>query len=531
MQTIKKDLILDRTGVDTVSQEIAAWLVDLELSRQERLRIRLTMEELLLRISEHFEGKIGGRLFLGKSLGTPVIRFRYRAEAFDPIRTADDHDNEMTVWTNRILARMGLSPSWHYRSGRNTLSQKIALPGHSSQLSLIAALGLAIAVGIAGTAMPVPVQTAVSTFLLYPLSEIFSRLLNTFLGPMVFFSIMVGICGIGNASDFGRIGKQMVIRFMLFTLLSCAAAILLAGPFFALTGGGSGGDSQLVNIRDLLLDIIPSNPVRPFYDGNTLQIIFMAAMIGVLLVSSGDSGARVRDLVADLNDLVTEAIRAVCRLLPLFIFASFSMQIWESGIKTLASLWKPIVLCAAVCAVLLVVKLTLVCLRLKVNAVILLKKIFPAMVVGFSTASGSAAYSLCAEINEKELGIDPTLTRIGYPVGSSIYCGCIAVLFVLTAFAAGEQYGSGGGIGWLLTLWIVCTVVSFAVPPVTGGTMACVGILIKQLGLPGEVMAIAGLLSLVLDFIATGFSLGLRHLELLLQADHLDMLDYEVLRK
>lgn len=151
--------------------------------------------------------------------------------------------------------------------------------------------------------------------------------------------------------------------------------------------------------------------------------------------------------------------------------------------------------------------------------------------VGFSTASGSAAYSLCAEINEKELGIDPTLTRIGYPVASSIYCGCIAVLFILTAFTAGEQYGTGGSIGWMLTLWIVCTVVSFAAPPVTGGTMACVGILIKQLGLPGEVMAVAGLLSLVLDFVATGFSLSLRHLELLLQADRLDMLDHEVLRK
>ena len=254
-------------------------------------------------------------------------------------------------------------------------------------------------------------------------------------------------------------------------------------------------------------------------------------MIGVLLVSAGDSGARVRELAADLNDLVTDAIRAVCRLLPLFIFASFSMQIWESGIKTLASLWKPIVLCAAVCAVFLAVKLIIVYLRLKVSAVVLLKKIFPAMVVGFSTASGSAAYSLCAEINEKELGIDPTLTRIGYPVASSIYCGCIAVLFILTAFTAGEQYGTGGSIGWMLTLWIVCTVVSFAAPPVTGGTMACVGILIKQLGLPGEAMAVAGLLSLVLDFVATGFSLGLRHLELLLQADRLDMLDHEVLRK
>jgi Na+/H+-dicarboxylate symporter len=147
------------------------------------------------------------------------------------------------------------------------------------------------------------------------------------------------------------------------------------------------------------------------------------------------------------------------------------------------------------------------------------------------SASGSAAFSLCSEVNEKELGIDPTLTRIGYPIGSSIYSVCIAVLYVMTAYTTGEIYGIGGNIGWMLTLWIVCTVVSFAVPPVTGGSMACVGILIKQLGFPGEAMAVAGLLSLILDFVATGFSLGLCHLELLLQADRLDMLDHEVLKK
>ena len=161
--------MLDQAGVDAVSQEIAAWLADLRLSRQDRLRIQLTMEELLLRVSEHFEGKISGRLSLGKKLWSPVIRFHYRAEAFDPIRAADDHDNEMTAWTNRILARMGLSPSWHYWNGWNTLSQKIPRHGHSSQLSLAAALGLAIVVGIAGTALPVQVQTAVSDFIFFPI--------------------------------------------------------------------------------------------------------------------------------------------------------------------------------------------------------------------------------------------------------------------------------------------------------------------------------------------------------------------------
>ena len=531
MKRVKKELLLDQAGVDFVSQEIAAWLVDLGLSKTERLRIRLTMEELLLRICEHYDGEVTGRLDLCKRHGVSVIRFHYREEAFDPIRAAEDHDNEMAAWTDRLLARMGLSPSWHYRRGWNILSQKIPLQRHSSQLILVAALVLAIIVGVAGTALPVQVQTAVSTFILFPLSEIFTRLLNTFLGPMVFFSIMVGICGIGNAADFGRIGKQMVTRFMLFTLLGSAAAALLARPFFTLAGRGSGGESQLVSIRDLLLNILPSNPVRPFYDGNTLQIIFMAAMLGVLLVSAGPSGTRVRELASDLSDIVTEAIRIVCRLLPLFIFASFSLQIWESGIKTLIGLWKPIVLCAAVCAIFLIVKLSFVCFRLKVNPVLLLKKIFPSMVVGFSTASGSAAFSLCSEVNEKELGIDPTLTRIGYPIGSSIYSVCIAVLYVMTAYTTGEIYGIGGNIGWMLTLWIVCTVVSFAVPPVTGGSMACVGILIKQLGFPGEAMAIAGLLSLILDFVATGFGLGLRHLELILQADHLGMLNHEVLRK
>ena len=532
MKRIKKELLLDRKGVDAAAREIAIWLKDLELSRKDRIRIRLTMEELLLRISEHFGGKITGSLFLGKRFGVPEIRFRYRAEAFNPVRAADDQENEMLEWTDRILANMALSPSWSYRSGLNTLSHTITIPGHSSQLHLIAALVLAVLLGIAGPVIPVQIRAAVSDFVLFPVSELFTRLLNTFLGPMVFFSIMVGICGIGNASNFGRIGKQMVIRYLLFTLLGCGVALPAAGPFFDLAGrGGFSGDSQLLSIRDLLLDIIPSNPVRPFYDGNTLQIIFMSAMLGILLLSSGDSGAKVRDLVSDLSGIMTEAICTVCRLLPLFILASFTLQIWESGIKALAGLWKPVVLFAGICAVLVLIKFSYVCVRLRVKPLILFRKIFPSMIVGFSTASSSAAYSVCTEVNEKKLGIDPILTQIGYPVGCSIYSIGDAILFVVSALYLGEKYGIGGGAGWMLTLWITCTVLSYAVPPVTGGNMACIGILIRQIGFPGQSMAVAGLLALVLDFVSTGFSLGLRHLELILQAEHLGMLDHDVLRE
>jgi Na+/H+-dicarboxylate symporter len=185
----------------------------------------------------------------------------------------------------------------------------------------------------------------------------------------------------------------------------------------------------------------------------------------------------------------------------------------------------------ALCTAFLLIKAAYVCTRLKVRGTVLLRKIFPGMLVGFTTASGSTAYSLCAEVNEKQLGIAPHLTRIGYPIGSQMYNVCLSTLFVLTAYTAAEAFGVGGGADWIVMLWIVSTIVSFAVPPVSGGSLACIGVLLSQLGIPGQALGLAGALGLILDFVVTGFGLGMRHMELVLQADKLGMLDRDVLRR
>ena len=527
MKRIVKELLLDRAGVDAASGEMEAWLGTLGETVPGTLRVRLTMEELLLRISEHFGGNVRGTLILGRHFGVPCVRFRYQTASFDPTKA---RDSEMNEWTDRLLANMGLTPAWSYRLGRNELVQTIALPKRSSQLNLVIALGLAILLGFAGLLFPAGLREGISAFVLEPVSTVFTRLLYTFVGPLMFLSVIAGICGIGNTGEFGRIGKRMVTRFVVFSFLGSGAAVLTR-PFFRLTGALSGsGESQLIGIRDLLLEILPSNPIRPFYDGNTLQIICLAVLIGIILLGMGERSARVRQLLADWNDIVMQAIRMVCRLLPLFVFSSFTLQIWSNGAAALTGFWKPIVICAALGLLILIFKLAVTCTRLKAKAPVLLKKIFPGMLLGFTTSSGAIAFGTCAEANETRLGIPEDFSRFGYSIASTLYASVLSTLFIFVAYYAAETCGVGVNVGWMLILWIVGTVMGFAAPPVSGGAITCVGMLIAQLGLPVEIMASATVLAFILDFIVTGFALGMRHLELALQADRLGILDLEMLR-
>ena len=530
MKTIEKRLRLDNIGVDMASREICAWLTETGMDRREILRIQLTMEELLLRISQHFSGNISGTLLLGRRLGSPIIRFRYKAEAFDPTQQQED---EIGAWTDRILSHMGLIPVWSYRFGQNELIQRISARKLPSWLFMLGALAAAILLGLGGMSFPERTRSAIALFILSPCSDIFMRMLSVFIEPIVFLSIINGICGMGSAAEFGRLGKQMIVRFIGFSFLG-SAAMVMTRPFFAGKEAGlavSGGASQLDKIRDMLLDFIPSNLMKPFTDGNIMQIVFLAVFLGIVLLNIKEKSTHILELAADLYDIVMLAISIVCRLLPIYIFASITLQIWANGIKTLASLWKPVVIGTAMWSIFLASKTIIVHLKHKVKISVLLKKILPGMMIGFTTASGAIAYSHCTKTNEEKLGIAPNFSRIGQSIGGVLYQPCLSTLFALTAYNAAEAYGAFGDFGWMLTAWFICPILAFAVPPVAGGVLACVGILFSQLGIPSEALATASITIFLLDFISTGFSLGLRHLELVLQAGDLGMLDTDVLRK
>lgn len=528
MKTTEKEYILDPAGVDAISEDCRAFMTACGVQRESVLRVRLTAEELLIRVMEHYEAPLSVTLRLGRRLGRPAIRIRYRADGFNPIPAGED---EMGEWSGQILSSLGLAPSWSYRGGVNELMLRPAAADHRSELVLAAAVASAVVLGLLGPRLPAPVITVVSTYVLGPVSDAFLRLLSTCVGLLVFLSVTSGICGIGSAAEVTRLGKVLVKRSLGLSFLESAAMLLLLLPFFTLRSGAAGGDiSQLGTLVDMLLDIIPSNPVQPFSEGNTLQIIFMAALVGGILLATGSRSEHFRDFTLDFNTVVMQAIELVCRLLPLYIFASLTLEFWSNGAAALLGLWKPIALCAAVCALFFAVKTCVVAVRLNVPARVLVSKAAPGMLVGYATASSSSAFAVCSRQNEKALGISPKLSRVGIPVGNILYQSVYTCLFIIVVYYAAELYGTEVNPVWFLILWLSGTILSIAAPPVAGGALACFSILSSQLGIPEESLPLMATLNVLLDFICTGSKLGMMHLELILEADKLDLLDREMLR-
>ena len=397
---------------------------------------------------------------------------------------------------------------------------------------MLASIVAAVVIGLLGPVIPDPVKTAVSDYALVFLSDSVLGLLNTFIGLVIFLSVALGICGIGNAAAFGRIGKLMISRFLSFTFLISGVNTLLLGCFFHLNSGAAGnGGAQLRAILELLFGILPNNPVRLFLEGNTLQIMFLAILIGVILLLAGSRTEDLRTWLGQAQAVITRAVSLICTLLPVYVFSSLVLQFWSSGSEVILHLLKPIVCCAFITVILMAGYATAVWLKLKVRLPVLLPKLLPGYLIAFSTASFASSLTTVLENNEKKLGIAPELNETGTPIGGVLNQGCFSLVYLTCGIYLAEQYGIGTNAAWWITLWIVCALLAIATPPVAGGTISCLVILIAQLGIPAEGLALAVVLSTLLDFICTGAKIPILHMELLLQADRLGLPDREVLRR
>ena len=360
-------------------------------------------------------------------------------------------------------------------------------------------------------------------------SGIFLNLMGTFAGILVFLSVISGICGMGNLSDFTKMGKYMVKRFIVFSFVGGATCGLIMIPFFSFQFGATTGKDQASAILNLLKDIIPSNPITPFQDGNMLQIVIMAVIVGgiILLMSREVDG--IRDLIFQAKSISLRLMESICKLLPIFIISSLTSMFWENGMGIFATIWKPLVFIVASCYGLMIIKLIVTSVRCKVPALLLFKKVLPGFVIGFTTASSTAALGTVFDINSKKLGIMDNINRFGVPVSNIVCNSATSASFIAIIYYLTEYSGNPVDASWFLSAWFIVTLMAFAMPPVSGGTLVVLGVLFAQFGLPSSTLGLAGILALLADFISTSSKIVIGQMELVLEAAHWMSISYAVI--
>ena len=488
-------------NIDIIANKIETICRENKLDHKSEIRVRLSVEESLALWMDYF-GEDKTVIFeFGYKLLRPFFQISVDGEAVNPY---DIHNEDYGIGGKSLLVSFGLIPDYSYRNGRNSLTFNIKKESRSQILSLLIVILSALAVGILGKLyIPADIITSISDQIITPISDAFFNVLKATAGPMIFLSVAWGIYGIGDVYTLGRIGKKLMLSFMLVVFaFSFLGAFFF--PFFSNTlSSGTTQLNQFGKLFEMILGIFPDNIFSPFIEGNTLQIIFLAFIIGISMIFLGQRTYSVAKAVEQINHIINFLMSFISKLVPYFVFIVLVQIIWSDNFETLLTVWKFAGVFFIAYIVLIFLLLFYVSARHKTNPFSLLKNCLPSYMIALTTASSAATFESNITICRNKLGIDNSMTSFGIPFGMVMFKPNTALYYILLCFYLSSIYNVNVTLSWILIAVIITAVCAVATPPIPGGAAATYTMLFLQLGIPSEALAIALAVDLIFDFFMT----------------------------
>lgn len=515
---------LSARAIDEVSEICVRTLTEAGADRKDIIRLRLSLEEILGVWLGSLEGA-PVHVESGKSFGRAFLRVGVEGPAMDA------WDSEALVLSSHLLSQAGLSFTYAYKNGRNCLvcNPRKKKSSMGQVALLMAAVFLAVFLGAAARRFP-PIQAAALS-ITEPLFNMILGALRAVSSPLVFLALCCSIVSIGDLSVVGKVGKKLILRMLGGTFILAAVMALAGSLIFPVATAGNHISGNFTEIYQMVLNIVPSDIISPFLNGNALQLVFLGACVGVALLILGERVSAAQNTLMQLYDAVQFLMSVLGKIIPLFVFLSlFNLVISDFG-NEFSSLFKVFALSIPACFVLPLFYVFWTAFRLKVSPGLLLKKMLPAYLISLTTASSAAALATNLETCVKELGIPKKMADFAIPLGQVLYKpGFVVGLFIMDLCMA-ESYGIPITPLFLFMSVLTIGLLSMAVPPIPGGPLSVFTVMFAQLGIPDEALALAAAINVIMDFFMTAAGQACLQAQVALAAESVGMLDKTKLRK
>jgi len=347
--------------------------------------------------------------------------------------------------------------------------------------------------------------------LFHVLGAMFINLLKMLVVPLVTFSLICGVCGIGDINKLGRVGGKAFGLFMLTTALAITLAIAVASAFapgegFELANASSSTFTAPVAppLSQVFIDLIPSNPIAAYAEGNMLQIIFFTILFAICILMIGDAGKPIIDASERLNEVMMKVVNVIMQLAPYGIFALMAKTFALQGLGMIL----PMMSYFAVLVFVLILHATgtlMILLKVlgRVNPFTFLKKMRGTQIFAFSTSSSNATIPVTLQAVEQRLGVNNSTAAFIVPFGATINMDGTAIMQgVATVFIA-NVYGIDLGLTGYLTVIGMSVLASIGTAGVPGVGLIMLAMVFAQVGLPIEGIALIMGVDRLLDMIRT----------------------------
>lgn len=382
-------------------------------------------------------------------------------------------------------------------------------------------LGLLLGLGAGVVAARLGWSEGISVFV-KPVGQAFLQLIRMAVVPLVFASLVTGVAGMHDMGKLGRIGGKTLLYYLATTAIAITFGLLLSNTLKPGVGLPQDVQNRLrrdvdlgaardaagqkpPGIAETLLNVIPDNPLRALADGNMLQLIFFALVLGIALTTiPGEKAGPVIAFFDGLNDAMIALIHLIMKLAPYGVCALSASIVGEFGIDVLALLLKYALVVIVGLAVYMIVAFSFAVQLFTDQGIgTFFRGIRPAQLIAFSTSSSSATLPITMECVQDNLGVPKEIASLTVPLGATINMDGTALYQGVSAVFIAQLYGMDLGIGQQLTIVLTATLASIGTAGAPAAGIMMLAMILRSIGVPLEGIALILGVERILDMCRT----------------------------
>ena len=388
---------------------------------------------------------------------------------------------------------------------------------NKKEMPLIWKIAIGFAIGIVLGFVIGPMQqssTFISNFLIPLLDligKIFLGLLKMLIVPLVFASIITGAASIGDPKVLGRIGIKTIALYLCTTVVAIFFGLVLGNviqPGVGLSIEGAAGEAKAAaGMIDVLIGIIPVNPLQALVNGTMLQIIVFALFLGVSATLIGEKGKAFLKFNESLAETMYKMTGIVMKFAPLGILALIAVTAAKYGPAVLAPFAKVIFAVYLGCALqAIVVYSGLITVVLKKSPLWFFGGVKEAMLAAFVTRSSSAVLPISMRNVQENLGVSEKVSSFVLPLGATINMDGTALYQGVCALFVAQAFGIPLSMGAQVGILITATLASIGTAGVPGAGLIMLSMVLTSAGLPIEGIGLVAGIDAVLDMARTSIN-------------------------
>lgn len=347
-----------------------------------------------------------------------------------------------------------------------------------------------------------------------PFGQILVSMLKMIVIPVILLSLISGAASLPT-KEFGKIGVKVIVWYFLTSLFAAVVGSFLAVAFNPGSGtshaewaglmksaAGEVNPASAGSLTDVFLSMF-QNPFQALAQGNFLAIIVFSIAFGIALKIISDSenpklregASQFLNIVETCKETVFKMVDWILAYSPIGVFCLTSVNFAQYG----STLFGPYIMLTlgvviGIMVMVFIIYPVMIAVSTRKNPISIMMKIREPMLTSFVTRSSAATLPVSLRAAKEELKISDNLSSFSLPLGSTVNMDGVCVHLPMFAVLAANMFGAEMGFIPLVVLVITTVLASVGAGGVPGGSLMLLFIILQNMNLgPEQIAIIVGL--------------------------------------